>query len=109
MNINEAIKHLKTIPIFTEEVIAKRLRGGISNYSFLVTCNNKKFVAKFLNNLICFNITHLQEVEANKAAHKLGIAPKVIYFDDKAIVFEHILSKPLNIKEAKEEKILKVR
>jgi thiamine kinase-like enzyme len=107
MNINEAIKYLKTIPIFSEKVIIERLEGGISNYSFLINCNNKKFVAKFLNDLMHFNTTHLQEVEANKAAHKLGIAPKIIFYNDNVIVFEYIPHKVLTIEDVKKEKTLK--
>ena len=107
MNNNEAIRHLKTIPFFKEEITVERFGGGLSNYSFLVTCNNKKFVAKFLNDLLLFHTTHLQEVSANKAAHKLDIAPQIMYYDDKVIIFEYIQSKNLTKEEIKEEKTLK--
>ena len=107
MNNNEAIRYLKTIPIFKEEITVERFGEGLSNYSFLVTCNNEKFVAKFLNNLLVFHTTHLQEVAANKAAHKLDIAPQIMYYDNKVIIFEYIQSKTLNKKDIKEKKTLK--
>ena len=107
MNNSEAIKYLKTTPIFTEKITVERFGEGLSNYSFLVTCNNKRFVAKFLNNLLLFHTTHLQEIAANKAAHKLDIAPQIMYYDNKVIIFEYIQSKNLTNEEIKEEKTLK--
>ena len=107
MNNNEAIKILKTFPIFTDEITVEKLGGGISNFSFLVTCNNDKFVAKFLNELTIFHTTHLQEIAANKAAHKLGIAPKIMYYNNKVIIFKHIQAKTLTTKDIKEEEKLR--
>tara|TARA_B100000315_G_scaffold133241_1_gene122748 strand:- start:204 stop:1085 length:882 start_codon:yes stop_codon:yes gene_type:complete len=107
MNNSEAIKYLKNTPIFTEKITVERFGEGLSNYSFLVTCNNKRFVAKFLNNLLLFHTTHLQEIAANKAAHKLDIAPQIMHYDNKVIIFEYIQSKNLTNEEIKEEKTLK--
>ena len=107
MNNSEAKKILKNLPVFKEEIIIERFGGGLSNYSFLVTCNNKKFVAKFLNDLKIFHTTHIQEAAACKAAHKLGISPKIIHYDSKVIIFEHIQSKILTTEGIKEEERLK--
>ena len=107
MNKEEAINFLKTVPVFKEDIAVERFGKGISNYTFLVTCNNRKFIAKFLNDLTLFHTTHIQEVAAAKAAHKLGIAPKIIHYDNKVIVSEYIQSKTLTTEEIKEEERLK--
>ena len=107
MNINKAKMYLKTLSIFKDEIVLERLGRGLSNYSFLLNNNKKKFVVKFLNDLKLFHTTHIQEVAANNAAYEVGIAPKIMYHDKKVIIFEYIQSQSLTVEEIKEKKILK--
>ena len=79
MNINEIIKKLNAISFFQGEVTFKRLDGGLSNYSYLVIHNNKKYVARFLTNREHYHVLNFHELAANKAASEAGVAPKVLY------------------------------
>ena len=81
MNINEIIKKLNAISFFQGEITVKRLYGGLSNYSYLVTDSNKKYVVRFLTNREHYHVLNFHELAASKAAGIAGVAPKVTYND----------------------------
>ena len=81
MNINEITKKLNSISFFQSEITVKRLYGGLSNYSFLVTYNNKKYVARFLTDRKHYHVLNFHELAANKAASEAGVSPKVVHND----------------------------
>ena len=60
MNNNEAIRYLKTIPIFKEEITVERFGGGLSNY-------------KDLRNLNIISYTNLEGVIAGKSYYSGAI------------------------------------
>ena len=70
MNINEIIKKLNAISFFQGEVTVRRLYGGLSNYSYLVTDSNKKYVARFLTNREHYHVLNFHELAASKAASR---------------------------------------
>ena len=72
MNINEIIKKLNAISFFQGEITVKRLYGGLSNYSYLVTDSNKKYVARFLTNRKHYHVLNFHELAASKAAALAG-------------------------------------
>ena len=107
MNINEIIKKLNAISFFQGEITVKRLYGGLSNYSYLVTHSNKKYVARFLSDRKHYHVLNFHELAASKAAGIAGVAPKVIYNEKEFLIFEYIPSNPLTFEKIKEEKNLK--
>ena len=79
-----------------------------SNYSYLVTDNNKKYVARFLTNREHYHVLNFHELAASKAAEiEAGVAPKVIYNEKEFLIFEYIPSNPLTFEKLKQEKYLK--
>ena len=107
MNINEIIKKLNAISFFQGEITVKRLYGGLSNYSYLVTDSNKKYVARLLRDRKHYHVLSFHELAASKAAGIAGVAPKVTYNDKEFLIFEYIPSNPLTVEKIKEEKNLK--
>ena len=107
MNINEIIKKLNAISFFQGEVTVKRLYGGLSNYSYLVTDSNKKYVARFLTNREHYHVLNFHELAASKAASEVGVAPKVVYNEKEFLIFEYIPSNTLTFENLKQEKYLK--
>ena len=107
MNINKIIKKLNDISFFKGEIIVKRLYGGLSNYNYLVTDSNKKYVARLLINREHYHVLNFHELAASKAASEVGVAPKVIYYEKEFLIFEYISSNPLTFENLKQEKNLK--
>ena len=107
MNINEVIKKLNAISFFQGEITVKRLYGGFSSYSYIVTHNNKKYVVRLLSDRKHYHVLNFHELAASKAAGIAGVAPKVTYNDKEFLIFEYIPSNPLTVEKIKEEKNLK--
>ena len=89
------------------QIIVKRLYGGLSNFSYLITDSNKKYVARFLTNREHYHVLNFHELAANKAASEAGVAPKVVYNNKVFLIFEYIPSNTLKFENLKQEKYLK--
>lgn len=77
MNITDIIKNDPHFQKCTN-ISFEPLNGGFSNETYIVTCNNKKYVVKinFPQNEY-LSLTRQTEVLAQQKASELGIAPKV--------------------------------
>ena len=107
MNLSDIKKRLSQIPIWRGEFSIKPLVGGITNQNFVITDKEKKYVARFGNDLVHHQVLRFHEVAASKAAHAAGIAPKVIYHEIGVQILEYINSSPLTSSEVKNEETLK--
>jgi len=107
MKIDEIIIKLNAISFFQGEITVKRLYGGLSNFTYLVTDSHKKYVARLLTNRKHYHVLNFHEVAASKAAAEAGVAPKVIYNEKEFLIFEYIPSNPLTFENLKQEKYLK--
>ncbi len=103
MNIDEIIKKLNAISFFQGEITVKRLYGGLSNYSYMVTHNNMKYVARFLSDRKHYHVLNFHELAASKAAGEAGVAPKIIYSEKEFLIFEYISSNVLTVEKIKEK------
>jgi len=106
VNIDKIKRELQNIPIFNGDIIINSIEGGMTNDTFLVTYNNIDYVAK-LGGKKYYGVIYSHEVEANNAAYKIGISPKLIYNDKKFLIFEYIKSKTLEPEDINNKQMLR--
>ena len=99
-NIDQLIS---SIPIWQNKIIISKIDGGITNQSFLVTDNNKKYFVRVGEDIPEHLVSRSNELNSSIAAASLGIAPEVIYNNENLQVIKFIESKTLNDKDVKEK------
>ena len=97
---------LENLTIWKGNIDVKVLTGGLTNDTYLITDDKKKYVAKIGDDKIDFGIIRSQEIIAHKAAYQAGISPEVIYYKNEITVYEYLNSIILTPKEIREEKNL---
>jgi thiamine kinase-like enzyme len=70
---------IRALPIWNGAVSIERLRGGISNESFLVTDASVKHVVRFGKDYPFHHVFREREIMTARAAHAAGFAPEVRY------------------------------
>lgn len=98
---------LKKLPLWESKISIKNIEGGMQNYNHLIQDNNNLYVAKLGGDISHYQIKQYFSLKVSKAAHALGIAPKVVYHEDGIIIFEYIKSKMLTNTEVKKQYIIK--
>ena len=99
-------KKLETLTIWSGNIDINVLTGGLTNDTYLVTDDKKKYVAKIGNNKIDFGVIRAQEIAAHEAAYQTGISPEVIYFKNEISIYEYLDYNILTPQELREEKNL---
>ena len=107
MELSNLKNTLSKIPIWKEDIEIEPLAGGITNKNYLIKDKEKKYVARFGEDITYHHILRFHEIAANKAAYEAGIAPEVIYHDKGLQILEYIESKTLTSTEVKNESTLK--
>jgi thiamine kinase-like enzyme len=95
MDISEKIRNL---PIWTKEISIKPLEGGITNLNFLVNHGPDKLVVRLGNDIPEHLVFRSNEINISKAAHEIGVSPRLVYSDKGVLVLEYIESKTLDYK-----------
>ena len=107
MDLNDIKKRLDQTQIWKGKFTIETLSGGITNQNFIIADREKKYVARFGNDLVHHHVMRFHEVAASKAAYAAGIAPKVIYHEKGVLILEYINSSPLTSSQVKNETTLK--
>jgi len=107
MNKDQLKQKLQALPFFTGSIDLKYIEGFMSNDSYIISDDSNKYVVKIGGDKQDYGVVRSHEIEASKAGYKAGISPKVIYYDDRILVFQHIQSNHLTPVKVKDKETLK--
>ena len=94
------------VPIFNNIKRIDKINGGITNQNFMVkNHDNQNYFVRICKDIPEHLISRENEINSSTAAYKIGVSPKIIYTNNKLIIFEFIKGKTLNEKEVKENLI----
>ena len=106
----DAIEKIKTLSIWKNDLTINPLEGGITNLNFLVNHGNEKLVVRLGQDIPEHLVYRSNEINVSKAAHEIGVSPKLIHSEQGVIVLEFIESETLDPKGVQKnlEKIIPV-
>ena len=107
MELAEIKNTLSKISLWKGDIDIEPLEGGLTNKNYLIKDKEKKYVARFGEDLIYHKVFRFHEIASSKAAHEVGVAPAVIYHKKSLLILEYIESKTLTSIEIKNESTLK--
>ena len=82
-NISQLIS---SINFWKNEIEISRIKGGITNKNFLVTDGSKKYFVRIGDDIPEHLVFRSNEVQASKAASKIGVCPELL-FNNNSIIF----------------------
>ena len=95
------IKKISNVKFWKNEINISPVTGGITNKNFLVNDGNQKFFVRIGNDIPEHLIYRSNEVEASKAASKINICPKLLYYNNSLQIFKFIEGKTFNSNDIK--------
>ena len=106
----DAIEKIKTLSIWKNDLNINPLEGGITNLNFLVNHGNEKLVVRLGQDIPEHLVYRSNEINVSKAAHEIGVSPKLIHSEQGVLVLEFIESETLDPKGVQKnlEKIIPV-
>ena len=106
----DAIEKIKTLSIWKNDLTINPLEGGITNLNFLVNHGNEKLVVRLGQDIPEHLVYRSNEINVSKAAHEIGVSPKLIHSEQGVLVLEFIESETLDSKGVQKnlEKIIPV-
>jgi len=106
----DAIEKIKTLSIWKNDLTINPLEGGITNLNFLVNHGNEKLVVRLGQDIPEHLVYRSNEINVSKAAHEIGVSPKLIHSEQGVLVLEFIESETLDPKGVQKnlEKIIPV-
>jgi thiamine kinase-like enzyme len=93
--IGAAWRQAAALPIWSEPVEPRELKGGITNLNFLVEDSAKKFVVRIGGDIEAHGIVRKNELAASRAAAAAGVAPQVVHAEPGVLVLEYIEGRTL--------------
>ena len=107
MNKDQIKIKLQALPFFKGSLDLEFIEGFMANDNYIVSDDSNKYVVKIGGDKQDYGVVRSHEIEASKAGYKAGISPKVIYYDDRILVFQHIQSNHLTPVKVKDKETLK--
>ncbi len=96
------LKNIKEVPFFRNIKKISKVDGGITNQNLMVTnYDNKNYFVRICKNIPEHLIDRENEIKSSIAASKIKVSPKVLYSNNKLIVFEFIKGKTFNENDVK--------
>ena len=90
-------KIIHKVPFFKKIKNIEKIDGGKTNQNFEVTLDSKKkYFVRICKDIPEHLIKRENEINANQAASKIGISPKIVYSNNEIIVFNFINGKTFN-------------
>lgn len=104
-------KIIRELPIFKNKTLnIKPLEGGMTNYNYLITEKNNKYVARFAPNTLNFlGLSRKREIHNYKSASKIGIGARVISHHSKhnLLIVEYLSGEILTQELARKPEVIK--
>lgn len=92
---NNVMARIKALPIWTGDISAQPLDGGITNVNYLVTDGAAKYVVRLGEDIVEHHVMRFNELAASRAAHAAGLSPAVVHAETGLTVIEYIESTTL--------------
>ena len=103
MNKDQLKIKLRALPFFKGDIDLKFIEGFMTNDNYIATDDNNRYIVKIGGNKY-YGVTRSHEIKASKAGYRAGVSPKVIYYDDRILIFEYIQSNLLTPEKIREKK-----
>ena len=88
-------KRVESLNCWEHTINCEPLEGGITNRNFLVEHGDEKFFVRLGVDIPEHGVYRFNELAANRAAHKCGISPEVVYAETGVMVLRFINGKTL--------------
>ncbi len=85
-----SVERVRSLSIWTGPVKPQPLKGGLSNESFTVEDNGRKYVVRFGEDFPVHHVSRENERMASAAAFKAGFAPEMVYANEGVMVLRFI-------------------
>ena len=92
---------ISSIKFWKHSIEILPISGGITNQNFLVTDGPKKHFVRIGNDIPEHLVFRSNEVQASKAASKIGICPNLLYNNSLIQIFDYIDGKTFESKDVK--------
>ena len=92
---SNTLNRIKALPIWTGDISAMPLHGGITNVNYLVTDGATKYVVRLGEDIVEHHVMRFNELAASRAAHAAGLSPAVVHAETGLTVIEYIESTTL--------------
>ncbi|MFT4961713.1 MAG: thiamine kinase-like enzyme, partial [Paracoccaceae bacterium] len=93
--MTDVLARIKALPIWSGEISAQPLDGGITNVNYLVTDAAAKYVVRLGADIVEHHVMRFNELAASRAAHAAGLSPAVVHSESGLTVIEYIESTTL--------------
>ena len=98
---------INSLPCWSGRVEPQPVDGGITNFNFTVQDRGEPFLVRLGQDIPHHQIMRFNERAASRAAAEAGLAPEVIYADEKALVIRFIQGRTLHARDLREVSTLK--
>ena len=105
-----SLQLISSIKFWKHDIDISQIKGGITNKNFLVTDGNEKYFVRIGDDIREHLVFRSNEVQASKAASKIGICPQLLFHDKSIQIFKYIDGKTFNSNNIKDnlEEITKI-
>ena len=90
------VDKIKALPIWKGNISLNPLEGGITNHNYLVKDGTSEYVVRMGEDIPEHLVYRSNELNVSKAAHAIGVSPKLIHFEPGVMVFDYIQCKTLD-------------
>jgi thiamine kinase-like enzyme len=87
------VDRIKSLPLWSGPVEPQVLKGGLSNESYTVRAEGRRYVVRFGHDFPVHHVFRDRELMAARAAHAAGFAPEVVYAEPGLMVAAFIAGK----------------
>jgi thiamine kinase-like enzyme len=100
------VERLQSLDFWRGPIALEPLPGGITNRNYRVLCEGSVYVARLCEDRTILAIDRRNEVVCQRAAHALGVAPRVVHHEQGVLVSEHIAAQTLRAEEVRDPAFL---
>ena len=96
-----SIQLISGINFWESKIDISSIKGGITNKNFLITDGSKKYFVRIGDDIPEHLVFRSNEVQASKAASKIGICPKLLFHKKSIQIFNYIEGKTFGPEDIK--------
>ena len=98
---NNSYELISSIEFWKNKINILPITGGITNKNFLVTDGSEKFFVRIGDDIPEHLVFRSNEVQSSTAAAKIGICPKLLFYNKSIQIFSYVDGKTLNSNDIK--------
>ncbi len=97
---------VKSLPIWSGDVMPVPLGGGITNLNFMVQDGPRRAVVRVGDDIAVHQILRFNELAASRAAYAAGVSPKVLHHEPGVLVLDFIEGRTLSALDFRDDTVL---